>query len=406
MKSYLFQTDRNHNFERKDYCMPRFVYADNAATTRLSEKALSAMLPHFKDVYGNPSSLYRFGQQARSALEEARKAVAACLNVPSEGIFFTSGGTEADNWALRGVYEARKARGTHIITTAIEHHAVAHTAEYLRGQGAEVTCLPVDGTGRVSPDDLRAAIRPDTVLVSIMAANNEIGTIQPIRELAAVAHAAGALFHTDAVQAVGHIPVDAADWGVDLLSLSAHKFHGPRGVGVLYVKKGTPILPVIYGGGQEKGKRSGTENVAGAVGLAAALTEAAGRLDAEAARLTALRDRLIRGLLQIPASRLTGHPTERLPGLASFVFECVEGESILLKLDGCGICASTGSACSSASLDPSHVLLAIGLPHEIAHGSVRLSLGADTTGEDIDYLLQQIPGVIADLRAMSPLWKG
>lgn len=386
--------------------MSRFVYADHAATTRLSDKALTAMMPYLTEIYGNPSSLYRVGQQARAALEEAREKTATCLNARTDEIFFTSGGTESDNWALRGVFEARKARGKHIIITAIEHHAILHTADELRRQGAEVTCLPVDAMGRVSPDDLRAALRPDTILVSVMAANNEVGTIQPIRELAAIAHENGTLFHTDAVQAAGHIPVDVKEWGVDLLSLSAHKFHGPRGVGVLYIKKGTPILPVIYGGGQEKGRRSGTENVAGVVGLAAALAEAVEKLPAEAARLAALRDKLIGGLLQIPASHLTGHPTERLPGLVSLVFECVEGESILLRLDGCGICASTGSACSSASLEPSHVLLAIGLPHELAHGSVRLSLGADTTEADADYILEHLPRVIAGLRAMSPLWDG
>ncbi len=384
--------------------MSRFVYVDNAATTRLSEGALAAMLPHLNEGYGNPSSLYRFGQQAKTALEDARAKTAACLGAQPDEIFFTSGGTESDNWALRGVLEARKKKGMHIITSVIEHHAILHTAEYLKKQGAEITYLPVDGEGRVSPDDLRAALRPDTVLVSVMAANNEIGAIQPIRALADAAHEAGALFHTDAVQAAGHIPVDVNAWGVDLLSLSAHKFNGPRGIGALYVRKGTPILPLIYGGGQEKGRRSGTENVAGAAGLAAALTEAVEALPAEQARLTALRDRLIGGLLTIPASRLTGPREGRLPGLASLVFECVEGESILLRLDACGICASTGSACSSASLEPSHVLLSIGLPQEIAHGSVRLSLGRDTTEADVDYILEQLPGVIGTLRAMSPLW--
>jgi len=385
--------------------MSRFVYADNAATTRMSDTALEAMLPHLTNIYGNPSSLYRLGQQARAALEEARAKVAVSLGARADEIYFTSGGTEADNWALHGVFEARQKKGKHIITSAIEHHAILHTAAYLQKQGAEVTYLPVDKDGRVSPDDLRAALRPDTILVSIMAANNELGTIQPIREMAAAAHSAGALFHTDAVQAAGHIPLDVTDWGIDLLSLSAHKFSGPRGVGVLFVKKGTSILPVIYGGGQEKGKRSGTENVAGAVGLAAALAEAVEKLPDETIRLAALRNKLIDGLLTIPASHLTGPRTERLPGLASFVFECVEGESILLRLDGCGISASTGSACSSTSLEPSHVLLAIGLPHEIAHGSVRLSLGCDTTKDDVAYILEQVPRVIADLRAMSPIWE-
>lgn len=384
--------------------MSRFVYADNAATTRLSDTALKAMLPHLTEAYGNPSSLYRFGQQARSALEEARGKVAACLGARADEIFFTSGGTESDNWALRGVFEAKKGKGMHFVTSAVEHHAIHHTLDFLKKQGAEVTYLPVDGEGLVSPEDLRAALRPDTILVSIMAANNEIGSIQPVRELARVAHEAGVLFHTDAVQAAGHIPVNVEEWGVDLLSLSGHKFNGPRGVGVLYLKKKTPILPIIYGGGQEKGRRSGTENVAGAVGLAAALTEAVEKLPEETARLSRLRDKLLDGLLQVPNSRVTGPRENRLPGLASLVFECVEGESVLLRMDAAGICVSTGSACSSTSLEPSHVLLAIGLPQEIAHGSVRLSLGADTTEEDADYILEQLPRVIAGLRSMSPLW--
>ena len=385
--------------------MKRFVYADNAATTRVSDRALEAMMPYFQEQYGNPSSLYRFGQEAKEALEEARSRVAACLGGKPEEVFFTSGGTEADNWALRGVAEIRGTRGKHIITSAVEHHAILHTAQYLERQGYDVTYLPVDGEGLVSPSDLEKAMRPDTILVSIMAANNEIGTIQPIRELAEVAHRGGALFHTDGVQAVGHIPVNVEEWGVDLLSLSAHKFNGPRGVGVLWCRKGLRLPPLIIGGGQEKGRRSGTENVAGAVGLAAALQEAVDRLEEEERRVSALRDQLIEGLLQIPKSRLTGPRENRLPGLASFVFECIEGESILLRLDGRGICASSGSACSSTSLDPSHVLLAIGLPHEIAHGSVRLSLGTDSTQEDVDYLLEQVPQVVEQLRAMSPLWE-
>jgi cysteine desulfurase len=384
--------------------MTRFVYADHAATTRTSERALKAMMPYLQDQYGNPSSLYRFGQKAKEALEEARREVADCLGGKPEEVFFTSGGTEADNWALRGVAEAWGSKGKHIITSAVEHHAVLYTAQYLERQGYEVTYLPVDGEGRVAPEALEQAMRPDTILVSIMAANNEIGTIQPIRELAEIAHRGGALFHTDGVQAVGHIPVNVAEWGVDLLSLSAHKFNGPRGVGALWCRKGLRLPPFIIGGGQEKGRRSGTENVAGAVGLAAALREAVDRLEEEGVRVSALRDRLIDGLLQIPKSRLTGPRENRLPGVASFVFECIEGESILLRLDGQGICASSGSACSSTSLDPSHVLLAIGLPHEIAHGSVRLSLGADNTQEDVDYLLEQVPKVVAQLRAMSPLW--
>ena len=386
--------------------MSRFVYADHAATTALSDTALNAMLPYLKEEYGNPSSLYRFAGRAKAALEQARADVAACLNAKPEEIYFTSGGTESDNWALRGVAELRGKKGKHIITSAIEHHAVLHTAQYLEKQGFEVTYLPVDAQGRVSPADVEAALRPDTILVSIMAANNEIGTIQPIGEIGAIARRAGVLFHTDAVQAVGHIPVDVEAWNVDLLSLSGHKFHGPKGVGVLYMRKPLRLPPLIHGGGQEKGRRSGTENVAGAVGLAAALKEAAAGLETEAPRLCALRDRLIDGLLQIPKSRLTGPRDGRLPGSASFVFECIEGESILLRLDNAGICSSSGSACSSASLDPSHVLLAIGLPHEIAHGSVRLTLGRETTDADVDYLLETVPKVVAGLREMSPLWEG
>ena len=386
--------------------MSRFVYADHAATTALSDTALNAMLPYLKGEYGNPSSLYRFAGQAKLALEQARADVAACLNAKPEEIYFTSCGTESDNWALRGVAELRGKKGKHIITSAIEHHAILHTAEYLEKQGFQVTYLPVDAEGRVDPAAVKAAIRPDTILISIMTANNEIGTIQPIAEIGAIAREAGVLFHTDAVQAVGHIPVDVEALNVDLLSLSAHKFNGPKGMGVLYMRKPLRLPPLIHGGGQEKGRRSGTENVAGAVGLAAALKETVAALDTEMPRLTAMRDRLIDGLLTIPKSRLTGPREGRLPGAASFVFECIEGESILLRLDAAGICSSSGSACSSASLDPSHVLLAIGLPHEIAHGSVRLTLGKENTEEDVDYLLETVPKVVAGLRAMSPLWEG
>ena len=387
--------------------MPNFVYADHAATTALSDTALRAMTPYFQQQYGNPSSLYRFAQDAKADLERARADVAACLNARPEEIFFTSGGTEADNWAVRGVLEARAKKGRHVISSAVEHHAILHTLQYLEKQGLrEVSWIPVDGEGRVDPAAVRAALRPDTVLISVMAANNEIGTIEPVAEIGAIAREAGVLFHTDAVQAVGHIPVDVEAWNCDLLSLSAHKFHGPRGVGALYVRKPLRLPPLIHGGGQEKGRRSGTENVAGAVGLAAALKEAAAHLDGEGARLTALRDRLMDGLLSaVPRCKITGPRENRLPGTASLVFECVEGESILLRLDAMGIQSSSGSACSSASLDPSHVLLGIGLPHEIAHGSVRLSLGRENTGEDVDYMLKVIPEVIAGLRAMSPIWE-
>ena len=383
------------------------IYADHAATTAVTDTALKAMLPHFTTAYGNPSSLYRFAQEGKSDLEEARAQVAACLNAKAEEIYFTSGGTEADNWALRGVAELMALKGKaagHIITSAIEHHAVLHTAQYLEKQGYAVTYLPVDGDGLVDPAAVEEAIRPDTILISIMAANNEIGTVQPIAEIGAIARAHQVLFHTDAVQAVGHIPVDVEAWNVDLLSLSGHKFGGPKGIGALYMKKPLRLPALIQGGGQEKGRRSGTENVPGAVGMAAALKEAVERMPEESVRLAALRDRLIAGLEGLPYARLTGHREKRLPGTASFVFEGVEGEALLLHLDAKGICASSGSACSSASLDPSHVLLAIGLPHAIAHGSLRLSLGADNTEADVDVMLSEIPAVVAYLREMSPVW--
>ena len=385
----------------------RFIYADHAATTAVTDTALAAMLPHFTRDYGNPSSLYRFAQEGKTHLEEARAQVAACLNAKPEEIYFTSGGTEADNWARRGVAELMALKGKktgHIITSAIEHHAILHTAQYLEKQGYEVTYLPVDRDGLVDPANLEAAIRPDTILISVMAANNEIGTIQPIAEIGAIARAHKVLFHTDAVQAVGHIPGDVEAWNVDLLSLSGHKFGGPKGIGALYMKKPLRLPALIQGGGQEKGRRSGTENVPGAVGMAAALKEAVDRLPEESARLAALRDKLIDGLSKLPYTSLTGHPVKRLPGTASFVFEGVEGEALLLHLDAKGICASSGSACSSASLDPSHVLLSIGLPHAIAHGSLRISLGADNTQEDVDYMLKEVPAVVAYLREMSPVW--
>ena len=385
----------------------KFVYADHAATTAVTDTALAAMLPHFTRDYGNPSSLYRFAQEGKTHLEEARAQVAACLNAKPEEVYFTSGGTEADNWALRGVAELMALKGKktgHIITSAIEHHAVLHTAQYLEKQGYEVTYLPVDGDGLVDPAAVEAAIRPDTILISIMAANNEIGTVEPIAEIGAIAKAHKVLFHTDAVQAVGHIPVDVEAWNVDLLSLSGHKFGGPKGIGALYMKKPLRLPALIQGGGQEKGRRSGTENVPGAVGMAAALKEAVDKLPQESARLSALRDKLVAGLTALPYARSTGHPDKRLPGTASFVFEGVEGEALLLHLDAKGICASSGSACSSASLDPSHVLLAIGLPHAIAHGSLRLSLGPDNTEEEVDYILKEVPAVVAYLREMSPVW--
>jgi len=385
--------------------MSRFVYADNAATTRLSEAALAAMLPWLQDGFGNPSSVYRLGREARRALDGAREKVAAAIGARPDEIFFTGNGTEADNWAVRGVAETLGQKGRHIITTAIEHHAIDHTMKALEKHGFDVTYLPVDEYGHISLDGLKAAIRPDTILISVMFANNEIGTIYPIAEIGAIARENGILFHTDAVQAVGHIPVDVTAMQIDLMSLSAHKFRGPKGIGALYIRKGVRLPSFITGGAQERGKRSGTENVAGICGMAAALEESVQNLAASSAKVEVLRDKLIAGLLKIPRTRLTGDPVNRLPGSASFVFECVEGEAMILLLDAAGIAASSGSACSSGSLDPSHVLLAIGLSHEIAHGSVRLSLGEENTEEDVEYILETLPKIIEKLRAMSPLWE-
>ena len=384
--------------------MPKTIYADYAATTPLSKAARQAMEPYFGERFGNPSSLYAFGQEAKTDLEAARADIARCLNARPEEIYFTSGGSEADNWALKGAAELRSKKGKHIITTAIEHHAVLYTAQYLEKQGYEVTYLPVDELGRVDPEAVRAAIRPDTILISVMAANNEIGTVEPIPAIGAIAREKGILFHTDAVQAVGHIPVDVQAWNCDLLSFSGHKFHGPRGIGGLYMRKGLRLPPLIHGGGQERGLRSSTENVASVVGMAAALTESVAEMEAESRRLSALRDRLLDGLSQLPYAKVTGDRENRLPGTASLVFEGAEGEALLLHLDSRGIRASSGSACSSASLDPSHVLLAIGLPHEVAHGSLRLSLGRETTEEDVDDILKEVPQVVAYLRDMSPVW--
>lgn len=381
------------------------IYLDNAATTPVSQQVLDAMIPWYRECYGNPSSHYSIGYEAKAAIDKARQQVADALHCLPVEVYFTGCGTESDNWAIKGTALRMAQQGKkHLITSAIEHHAVLHSMKALEKQGFEVTYLPVDEKGFVRPADLEAAIRPDTGLVSIMAANNEIGTIEPVAELGRIARAHKVLFHTDAVQAVGHIPVDVEAWNVDLLSLSAHKFRGPKGVGALYVKKPLRLPALIQGGGQEKGRRSGTENVPGAVGMAAALREAVDGLSRESPRLAALRDRLIDGLTGLPYTRLTGDPVNRLPGTASFVFEGVEGEALLLHLDARGICASSGSACSSASLDPSHVLLAIGLPHAIAHGSLRLSLGAENTEADVDYILKEVPQVVAYLRELSPVW--
>lgn len=381
-----------------------FVYADNAATMPLSETAFEAMRPWLTEHYGNASSVYSVARDARHALMAAREDIAAAIGAGAEEIFFTSGGTEADNWALRGIAEAHAKKGRHIVISAVEHHALLHTAHYLQKQGAALTVLPVDALGRVAPESLAAALRTDTVIASVMTANNEIGTIEPIAALAAAAKAAGVLFHTDAVQAVGHIPVDVSAMHVDLLSLAGHKFGGPKGVGALYIRKGVRIAPLLHGGGHERGLRSGTENVAGAVGMAAALREAVDGLDGKRRALEQKRDRLIRGLAAIPYAHLTGDPENRLPGNVSFVFEAVEGESLVLGLDRRGVCASSGSACSSGSLDPSHVLLAVGLPQEVAHGSLRLTIGERNTDEDVDTLIEAVTAVVARSRGMSPLW--
>lgn len=385
--------------------MIKTVYADNAATTALSKTALDAMLPYLTEQYGNPSSIYKYGRDGKKAIDNARQKIAQAIGALPEEIYFTGGGSESDNWAIKSAAEAKKKKGKHIISTAIEHHAVLHTLKYMEKQGYEVSYLAVDKYGQISLDELKKAIREDTVLITVMAANNEIGTILPIAEIGAIAKEAGVLFHTDAVQAVGHIPVNVREMNADLLSLAAHKFGGPKGIGALFIRKGLRLPPLIHGGGQERGIRAGTENVAGIVGMAAALEEAVMHLDENRTKVSALRDRLIEGLLKLPYTRLTGDPKNRLPGTASFVFECVEGESMVLLLDNNGICASSGSACSSGSLDPSHVLLSIGLPHEIAHGSLRLSLNGTNTDEDVDYLLSVIPEVITKLRNMSPLWE-
>ena len=383
-----------------------FIYLDNAATTRVSDAALNAMLPYLRQQYGNPSSLYAFGQEAKEALERARETVAGVLNCEPREIIFTSGGSEADNQAIRSAADiGARAGKRHIISTAFEHHAVLHTLSKLEKEGFEVTLLDVHSDGLVRVEELAAAIRPDTCLVTVMYANNEIGTIQPIAEIGRVCRERGVLFHTDAVQAAGHLPRDVRAQNIDLLSLSAHKFHGPKGVGALYARRGTALTNLIEGGAQERGKRAGTENTAGIAGMAAALDEAARNMERSSAKMTALRERLIAGLSQIPHSALNGDAERRLPGNVSFCFEGIEGESLLLLLDDKGICASSGSACTSGSLDPSHVLLAIGRPHEVAHGSLRLTLSEDTSEADIDYTIKAVTEVVAYLRSISPVWR-
>ena len=382
------------------------VYMDNAATTRVSDTAVRAMLPCFQNLYGNPSSLHTIGQEAAKALLSARETVAACLGCSFKEITFTSGGSEADNQAIISAARIGARKGKkHILSTAFEHHAVLHTLHRLEKEGFEIQLLDVGSMGTVTAEQVAKAIRPDTALVTIMYANNEIGSVMPIAEIGAVCREKGVLFHTDAVQAAGHLHINVREQNIDMLSLSGHKFHGPKGVGVLYTRQGIPLTNIIEGGAQERGKRAGTENIPGIVGMAAALREACDRIDETTEKVTALRDKLIAGLSQIPHSVLNGDPVHRLPGNVNLCFEGIEGESLLLLLDQKGICASSGSACTSGSLDPSHVLLAIGRPHEVAHGSLRLSLCEDNSPEEVEYVLREVPRIVEYLRAMSPVWK-
>ena len=383
-----------------------YVYADNAATTAMSRTAIDAMLPYFDKVYGNPSSLHSVGQEAKEALDAARATVAGCLGCEPREITFTSGGSEADNQAIRSaaIFGARKGK-KHIISTAFEHHAVLHTLQRLEKEGYEVTYLDVKEGHNITAQQVRDAIRPDTCLVTVMYANNEIGSVLPIAEIGAVCKQAGVLFHTDAVQAVGHLHINVKEQNIDMLSLSGHKFHGPKGVGALYARRGIPLTNLIDGGAQERGKRAGTENIAGICGMAAAMKDACDHIDENMPRVAAMRDKLIAGLSQIPHSALNGDAVNRLPGNVSFCFEGIEGESLLLLLDMKGVCASSGSACTSGSLDPSHVLLAIGRVHDVAHGSLRLSLCEYNTDEEVDHILKVVPEVVAYLRNMSPVWR-
>lgn len=381
------------------------IYLDNAATTKTAPEVVEAMLPYFSELYGNPSSVYQFSQKSKEAIAASRETIAGALGAKPEEIYFTAGGTEADNWAIKAAAEAYRAKGNHIITSKIEHHAVLHTCQWLEKQGFRVTYLPVDGDGLVNPEDLEKAITKDTILVSIMFANNEIGTLQPIAELSRIAHAHGAIFHTDAVQAVGAVPIDVQAMGIDALSMAAHKFYGPKGVGALYIRRGVRIDVNQQGGAQERSRRGGTENLPGIVGMGKAIEMATENLPEHMARQTALRDKLIDGILErIPEVRLNGHRTKRLPNNVNVSIRYIEGEALLLRLDLAGVAASSGSACTSGSLDPSHVLLGIGLPHEIAHGSLRLTLGDFNTEAEVDYVLDKLPDIVRILRDMSPLF--
>ena len=386
--------------------MKKLIYLDNAATTKTSEEVVAAMLPYFTEYYGNPSSVYEFASESKKAVSNARRTIAETLGAQENEIYFTAGGSEADNWALKATAEAYQSKGKHIITTKIEHHAILHTAEYLEKRGFEITYIGVDENGVVKVDELEKAIRPDTILISVMFANNEIGTIQPIKEIGEIAKKHGVLFHTDAVQAYGQLPINVDELHIDMLSSSGHKLNGPKGIGFLYIRKGVKIRSFVHGGAQERKRRAGTENVPGIVGYGKAAEIAAKTMKERTAKEIELRDHLIdRVLAEVPYTRLNGHRTNRLPNNANFSFQFVDGESLLILLDNNGICASSGSACTSGSLDPSHVLLAIGLPHEIAHGSLRLTLSAETTMEDIDFVVDCIKQIIERLRSMSPLYE-
>ena len=386
--------------------MNKIIYLDNAATTQVSDVVFNEMLPFFKQTYSNPSAIYSFAGESKKAIDRARLQVAELIGAKSEEIYFTGGGSESDNWALKATVEAYADKGKHIITSKIEHHAILHTCEYLEKHGYEVTYLDVDKDGKISLEDLQNAIRPDTILISIMTANNEIGTIEPIAEIGRIAHENGILFHTDAVQAYGHIPINVDKMNIDMLSASGHKFHGPKGIGILYIRKGVKIRSFIHGGSQERGRRAGTSNVPAIVGFGKAAEIAGSSMTERIKKETELRDHLIKRVLsEIPYTRLNGHPTDRLPNNVNFCFRFIEGESLLILLDQLGICASSGSACTSGSLDPSHVLLAIGLPHEIAHGSLRLTLSEDTTLDDVDFVADELKKIVERLRSMSPLYE-
>ena len=386
--------------------MSKLIYLDNAATTKTAPEVVEAMLPYFTEYYGNPSSVYSFAAQNKEVITQQREIIANALGAKTEEIYFTAGGSESDNWALKATAEAYGNKGKHIITTKIEHHAILHSAEYLEKRGYEVTYLDVDEYGVVKLDDLKAAIRPDTILISVMFANNEIGTLQPIKEIGEIAHEHGILFHTDAVQAFGQVPINVDECHIDMLSASGHKLNGPKGIGFLYIRKGVKIRSFVHGGAQERKRRAGTENVPGIVGIGTAIERAVRTMQERTKKETVVRDYLIKRVLEeIPYTRLNGHPTKRLPNNANFSFQFIEGESLLIRLDMKGICGSSGSACTSGSLDPSHVLLAIGLPHEIAHGSLRLTLNEEITKEDIDYVVDSLKEIVAYIRQMSPLYE-